>query len=252
MCGRFVGNYSVQDVLDDLQSVDDVQSAADGAHLHVDELVLPLFDGSGETGKSRWTSFNVAPSAVVPVVIRPPGDDGTLLLTAMQWGFFPSWSKESGKTRAMINARSETVLEKPMFRGDVAHHRCAVPMSGFYEWDRSDSRVKRPYFVTRSDRALMWCLGLWSTPRFMDGGHTFALLTRASQDRLASIHDRAPVQVNVRDACDWIISETPLLELCGDETQAPLQVQEVSTRVNQVRNNDATLLEPVTGGTLFE
>ena len=237
MCGRFVGNYSVEDILAD------IAAASPDVHLVVDDSVTPLFRHIPDSHDQSWNSFNVAPSTMVPVLVQPEDTTGALSFVAMQWGFVPTWSKDPGKAKPMINARSETVLEKPMFRQDVAHHRCAVPMRGFYEWERSEPRAKRPYFVERTDDTLMWCLGLWSAPRFLEGLGTFALLTRQSTGALAGIHDRAPVQVRVEDALDWIAPGSPPMELCDAEMQPTLVLREVSARVNSVRNNDPSLID---------
>ena len=265
MCGRFVGNYSINDLLGEIKSV------GDGVSMAIDNDVLSLFSpvrtvshttdvNSGETEEDgrdestdvrRWSNFNVAPSTRVPVLVLPPEEEHSYCLTAMTWGFVPSWSKEPRSGRAMINARSETVLEKPSFRSDIVVHRCLVPMSGFYEWDRTHG-TKRPYFVSRSDGRTMWCLGLWGSPSYGEGLGTCALLTRESSGRLAEIHDRAPVQTTIEDALDWLAPGPVPLELCDMEHQCTLVAHEVSPRVNSVRNNDASLLEHVEQTTLFD
>lgn len=185
--------------------------------------------------------YNVAPTRLVPVV-RLDGD--RIVVEAMRWGLVATWAKEPPTGQALVNARSETVHEKPTFRNLVTRHRCLVPMNGFYEWDRSDPRHKVPYFVPRLDGHLMMCLSLWSRPAVLDGLATCAVLTKQSGPDLAHIHDRSPVQVDPETAIGWLTGDEDVATVVG--MSAPrLGPRRVSDLVNSVRNNGPHLVDEV-------
>lgn len=231
MCGRFVGNFAVTDLLEEL--------SRDGG-LHG----LEVEDGV----PSEVTNFNTAPTTVWPIVVNTTG--GARLRMA-RWGLVPSWSKDPTVAAKMINARSETLTEKPSFRNLVPTHRAIVPLNGFYEWERSDPRNKRPFFVPRADGRTMWVAGLWTVSPALDGATTFTMITRPSLSDLASIHDRSPVQLEVSDAVDWLTAAAPPLHLLVLRNPPGLEPYEVDRRVNSVRNNSPDLLQPVAPDTLF-
>ncbi len=229
MCGRFVGSFSTQDILDELSD------AATGAGLRLD---LP------DPDSVLMRNFNVAPTTAVPVLRVV---DGAVVVDVVQWGLLPVWSKDASKASGMINARSETITEKPSFRGLVPGHRCIIPMSGFYEWDRTNPKAKVPYYVTRSDGRLMLGAGIWSDSPIIAAGRSCALITRDSVSDLSGIHDRSPVEFRAEEAIEWMMPGEPPLGLFSPDDQPRFRVQRVSTRVNSVRNNDASLIDAVDG-----
>lgn len=189
-----------------------------------------------------FANWNVAPTQMIPV-LRGGVDTGTVELEAMRWGLVPSWSKDPSKGAPLINARSETVTEKPSFRNLVSRHRCMIPMNGFYEWDRSDGRNKTPYFVSRTDGRLMWALGLWSRPGVLDGLATVTMLTCRSTGELAKIHDRSPLQVDVDVAFEWACAEIPPLDVLEEPPLSDVAPRRVDKAVNSIRNNGPHLLD---------
>jgi putative SOS response-associated peptidase YedK len=226
MCGRFVGVSDVGLLIEDLSE-------------HVSEHGLSLaFDSLPGNAESN---FNGAPTQLFPVLLAV---EGRVEAEVMQWGLVPSWSKDVTIASKLINARSETVTEKPSFRNLVKSHRCVVPMRGFYEWDRSDPKQKVPYFVERGDGHPMLAAGLWTSSSLL-GGSSFTMLTRESLDDLASIHHRSPVQLTSDDALSWMSQKDAPLELCSLDNPPRFRAYQVSTRVNSVRNNDSSLLEEV-------
>ncbi len=184
--------------------------------------------------------FNVAPTRLVPVV-RVDGDE--IIVEAMRWGLVPTWAKEPPKGQALVNARSETVREKPTFRNLVRGNRCLVPMNGFYEWDRSDPHHKKAYFVPRRDGHLMLCLSLWSRPSILDGLATCAVLTKESGADLSDIHDRSPVQVDATTAIGWLTGDEDVDTVVAAAAPS-LAPRRVSDSVNSVRNNGPHLIDP--------
>jgi len=194
-----------------------------------------------DDGQLFAPNYNTAPTHTVPILRH---EESVVVVDPMQWGLVPSWSKDPSIGSKMINARSETITEKPSFRQSVPGRRCIIPMSGFYEWDRTDPKRKVPYFVTREDGCLMLVAGIWTPSPALDGRHTFSLITRESVDDLSYIHSRSPVELYVEDALEWMCNPEPPLELFMPETQPRFVATKVSSRVNSVRNNDASLILP--------
>ena len=226
VCGRFVGSYSVLDVVEELQAA----ASAAGLMLDLPDTTLPLM-----------RNFNVAPTTAVPVLVEA---DGMLRAEVMQWGLVPSWSNDSRVGAKMINARAETVTEKVSFRTLVRGNRCIVVLNGFYEWQRSGDRPKVPYFVGREDSRLMLAAGVWTRSPIIDAGTSFAMLTRESIEDLSAIHHRTPVHLFADDAVEWMQGELPVEATLDAHRQPRLRCHEVSTDVNSVRNNREDLMTP--------
>ena len=225
MCGRFVGNFNTQEL------IDEIGDAVDAFGL---TLRVPDFDGP------LLQNFNVAPTHAVPI-LRVLGTE--VVVDVMRWGLIPIWAKDPGIGSKMINARSETITEKPSFKGLVPGHRCIIPMNGFYEWNRENPKSKIPYYVNRADGHLMLSAGIWSDSPIVDEARTFSLITRDSVSDLAAIHDRSPVEFSAQDAVEWMSATQAPLELFDPEHQPRFRTLRVSTRVNSVRNNDSDLLK---------
>ena len=226
MCGRFVGAFSAELLMEEMTE------ALSGAN-----MTFALVDD----GQLFAPNYNTAPTHTVPILRH---EESVVVVDPMQWGLVPSWSKDPSVGSKMINARSETITEKPSFRQSVPSRRCIIPMSGFYEWDRTDPKRKVPYFVTREDGCLMLVAGIWTPSPALDGRHTFSLITRESVDDLSYIHSRSPVELYVDDAVEWMCNPEPPLELFMPETQPRFVAAKVSSRVNSVRNNDSSLILP--------
>ncbi len=225
MCGRFVGAFKAELLKEEM--ADALSEARMTMVLAEDNLFAP--------------NYNTAPTHIVPILRHK---ESSVIVDPMQWGLVPSWSKDPTVGSKMINARSETITEKPSFRQSVPGRRCIIPMSGFYEWDRTDPKRKVPFFVTREDGRLMLVAGIWTPSPALDGRHTFSLITRESVDDLSHIHSRSPVEFHADDALEWMCNPVPPLELFEPEIQPRFVARKVSSRVNSVRNNDASLILP--------
>lgn len=144
--------------------------------------------------------YNIAPSQLIAAV-RHFGDENKLDL--LKWGLLPSWSKDQLHTP--INARSETVHEKPMFAHALKYSRCIIPTSGFYEWQASEG-AKQPYYIRMSNSGVMGFAGIWEKWKAEDGSEieTCCILTTASNDLMKSIHDRMPVILQAEDYDLWL------------------------------------------------
>ncbi|MFM7262898.1 MAG: SOS response-associated peptidase [Acidimicrobiales bacterium] len=231
MCGRFVGRFDTAELIAEMLAVDPA--------LQVE---------TDPDAPARTANFNTAPTQGCLLFTSEPG---TVTARTGLWGLVPPWAKDASGAARMINARSETITEKPSFRNLVPRHRAVVPMSGFYEWERSDPKVKKPFYVPRADGRTMWTAGLWTLSPALDGRVSFCIITRDSREDLATIHDRSPVQLTLDDALSWLCDESPPLGLLSLENPPLLAPYEVSRRVNSVRNNSADLLEPVEPESLF-
>jgi len=225
MCGRFVGAFSAELLMEEMAGALDAASMTFAADV----------DGS-----LFAANYNTAPTHTVPILRH---EESVVVIDPMQWGLVPAWSKDPSVGSKMINARSETITEKPSFRQSVPGRRCIIPMSGFYEWDRTDPKRKVPYFVTREDGRLMLVAGIWTASPALDGRHTFSLITRESVDDLSHIHSRSPVELHAEDALDWMCNPVPPLESFQPEIQPRFVARKVSTLVNSVRNNSQSLLD---------
>lgn len=182
--------------------------------------------------------YNIAPSERVSAIRKFP--DGSRQLSLLRWGLVPSWAKEP--PNALINARSETVNEKPSFRHAFKHNRCIIPASGFYEWRKIGSR-KTPYYIHMANHDPMAFAGIWDTWRSPEGEviETCAILTTRANELVAKLHDRMPVILPPESFDLWLDPDvhdlevlSPLLVPCPPEI---LAMHPVSMMVNKVGND---------------
>lgn len=147
--------------------------------------------------------YNVTPSQQAAVV-RNHGDHNRL--DYLKWGLVPTWSKDPGIGSHMINARCETVYEKPAFRHSIKYRRCIIPTSGFYEWQICGDHRKQPWFIRMADDSPMCLAGLWESWKAPDGSEleTFAVMTTAANKLVAPIHERMPVILHPDSFTFWL------------------------------------------------
>jgi putative SOS response-associated peptidase YedK len=207
------------------------------------ELARAVFEALREIGFDEFSEldihwWNIAPSQHVPVVRLDEG--GQRVISPAQWGFIPAWARELPKTRP-INARAETVSTSGMFRRSFQSSRCLLPADGFYEWQATGGKGKRPHFIHRRDDGLFAFAGIWDTWSSGDKPvKTCALLTTTPNKVMEPIHNRMPVILGVEDYERWLNPRTPAAELtallvpCADEV---LEAYPVSTVVNSPRND---------------
>ncbi|HEY2161277.1 MAG TPA: SOS response-associated peptidase [Solirubrobacteraceae bacterium] len=198
--------------------------------------------------------YNVAPADDVLAVTtdregRPRGE-------LLRWGLLPSWADSSDPRMKMINARVETVSERPAFRGAFERFRCLVVADGFYEWSRpADGGPKQAFHITRSDHELFAFAGLWSIWKGQSGDEgeqapirSCTILTTTPNSAVAPLHDRMPVILE-RDAEEaWLDAATPrelLLEMLAPLPSEETSVAPVGPAVNDARYDGPECLEPV-------
>jgi putative SOS response-associated peptidase YedK len=141
-----------------------------------------------------------------PMAIVRTGNDGQRHFALVRWGFVPSWAKEVQPGKPLINARSETVFEKPTFRNAIRRRRCLIPADGFYEWEGDVPGKKRPYYIHRPDHSLMAFGGIWEHWLAPDGSEleTAAIITTEANELVATIHPRSPLVIAPDDFELWL------------------------------------------------
>lgn len=154
----------------------------------------------------------VAPGQPIGVV-RQSGDTREFAL--VRWGFIPAWARQAPKGKPLINARSETVVEKPTFRASIRRRRCLIPADGFYEWQGSVPGRKQAFHVTRPNGAVFAFAGLWDHWLASDGSEieTAAILTTSANAKLMPIHHRMPVIVCADHYQAWLTQDERDLQL---------------------------------------
>ena len=203
--------------------------------------------------------YNIAPTQEVPVV-RLDSDSGDRKLSLVRWGLVPSWAKDPSIGNRMINARSETVAEKPSFRSAFRRRRCLVVADGYYEWKKTEDG-KQPYHIRMQDERPFAMAGLWETwhgppadgdaPQPASAGfESCTVITTQSNEVTAPIHDRMPVILHEQDWPRWLDVETDwpknqLLKLLEPWNGDDLTMQIVSKHVNNPRHEGAECLQLV-------
>lgn len=189
--------------------------------------------------------YNVAPTQSMPVVVR---EEDQNRLELMQWGLIPSWSKEPAG--GFINAKAETVAEKPSFKSAFLRRRCVVPASSFYEW-QAEGTSKQPYLIHVKDEPLFGFAGLWDAWRAPDGTelHSYTIITCPANRLLAPIHDRMPVILNRADEDIWLDPSLTDAEFLSGLLKAfpdsQIDAYRVSTAVNTPRNDSPEMTAPI-------
>jgi putative SOS response-associated peptidase YedK len=248
MCGRYASSRRPEDLIEEFEVVES-------------RVPVPLAP-----------DYNVAPTKeVYAVVERPPRkdpDDDSRTeepqrqLRVLRWGLVPSWAKDPTIGNRMINARMETVAEKPAFRRAFASRRCLLPADGYFEWYPTSEKTKagkprkQPFFIRPRDGGTLAMAGLyeiWRDPtrdeedpeRFR---WTCTVITTDAEDDLGRIHDRMPLMVERERWASWLdprAGQDDLLDLLTPAAPGRLEAYPVSTLVSNVRNNGPELLEPL-------
>ncbi len=193
-------------------------------------------------------NFNVAPGHIMPIIVE---EDGKPKLEMMKWGLVPVWAKDPNIGYKMINARSESIFEKPAWRSVILKKRCLIPANGFYEWKKfmtDEKERKQPFYIHPKQEEIFSFAGVWEAWRDSENNiwKTYSIITTEPNKEMSSIHDRMPVILHPEDEASWLESSRvtrdsiePLLRPLED---GALEMYKVSTDVNTVKNNDEHLL----------
>ncbi|MBA2956655.1 SOS response-associated peptidase [Nocardioides sp. MAH-18] len=241
MCGRYASSRRPEDLVDEFDIVES----------RIQDALAP--------------DYNVAPTKeVYAVVERPPSSDSPeppqRQLRVLTWGLVPSWAKDPGIGSRMINARMETVAEKPAYKRAFAKRRCLLPADGYFEWYPTEELTaagkprKQPFFIRPKDHGVLAMAGLyeiWRDPTKADDDPdrfrwTCTVITTDAEDAVGHIHDRMPLMVERERWSDWLDPRVGGdLDLLVPAAPGQLEAYPVSTLVSNVRNNGPELLEPL-------
>ncbi len=243
MCGRYASSRRPEDLIEEFEIVEN-------------RVATPL-----------EPDYNVAPTKeVYAVVERPPAKDSPeppeRQLRVLTWGLVPSWAKDPSIGNRMINARMETVAEKPAYKRAFAARRCLLPADGYFEWYPTEQKTKagkprkQPFFIRPRDEGTLAMAGLyeiWRDPTLDEDDParfrwTCTVITTDAEDDLGRIHDRMPLMVTPDRWGSWLdptTSRDALLDLLVPAAPGGLEAFPVSTLVSNVRNNGPELIEPL-------
>ncbi len=188
--------------------------------------------------------YNAAPTQELPVITG----DGHV--KRFRWGLIPFWAKESSIGNKMINARAETLIEKPSFRTAFLKRRCIIPVSGFYEWKAAE-KGKQPFFIYPSNEGIFAVAGIWdewSDPETKNVVHSFSIITTEPNELMQGIHNRMPAILRPEDRELWLSpSADPeeLLHALRPYPASDMTAYQVSTAVNSPRNDNKALIENI-------
>jgi putative SOS response-associated peptidase YedK len=212
------------------------------------EAAAALFGVSGSLPVEP--RYNIAPTQYIAAV--RDGEDRERELVMLRWGLVPSWAKDPSIGNRMINARAETVAEKPSFRAAYRRRRCVVLADGFYEW-RREGDAKTPYFISLASGGPFALAGLWENWHDKESDEsvqTTALITIEANDFMRPLHHRMPMILETAAANDWLGGDNTMLETAAANSP-PLRAWPVDRRVNNARNEGDELINP-DGATLSD
>ena len=194
--------------------------------------------------------YNIAPSQPVPIVCV--AENGHREMMLVRWGLIPGWVKDPDDFSTLINARVETVTEKPSFKNAIKHRRCLIPADGFYEWQGAKGH-KRPYFIKPEGGGPIAFAGIWEDWMGAEGSemYSMAILTQDSHGAVAKVHNRMPVIVDPAHFDDWLdcknVRAEEALKIIEGGGGVSFAVEEIDPRVNNPRNDEPSLQKPVQG-----
>ncbi len=208
------------------------------------DAMAQMFEAVPANDLPEVPSYNVCPTTQIHTVTSA---EGTRHLRPMRWGFLPHWYKTPSDGPLLINARAETIAEKPAFRAAAKARRCLVPASGFFEWTKDAEGTRYPWYITRADGAPLAFAGVWQDwTRGEDSLTTVAVVTTAANDSMGQIHHRMPV---VLEPADWPLwlgeaghGAAVLMRAAPEDA---LVFHRVDRAVNSNRASGPQLIEPI-------
>jgi len=220
MCGRFTTTIDLEEI----------------------KRVFKLSDASS----AYQPSYNTAPGQDIPIIV----EDHNRRLILSRWGLVPSWAKEPSIGNKLINARAESLHEKPSFRQAFRYRRCIIPADSFYEWDKR-GKEKKPYRCLPKDKSILALAGLWEiwSPSPELRLHSCTIITVPANSLLEPLHDRMPAILEPEELDLWLdpALQNPyqLATLLKPYPADLLEIYPVSTLVNSPRNNTPQVIEPL-------
>lgn len=188
--------------------------------------------------------YNIAPTQPIAAILKHP-DDPERHFQLLKWGLIPSWSKDPSIGNRLINARGETVSEKPSFRAAFKRRRCLIPTTGFYEWQKHQDG-KQPFYIRLQSQQPFAFAGLWET---WEDISTATIITTSANDQLEPIHNRMPVILNSEDYDTWLDPDNQdkaeLQSLLKPFPAEAVEAYPVSTHVNKPANDSSECIAPM-------
>jgi putative SOS response-associated peptidase YedK len=198
----------------------------------------------GPAGINLAPRWNIAPTTACLVLRRAA--DGSRRFDMLRWGLVPSWARDTSGASRMINARGETVAEKPAYRDALRRRRCLVPADGFYEWPES-GEDRRPVLFKRADGLPFAFAGLWDTWRPPEGGDlltSFTIVNTEARGAMRAYHHRVPIVLDAAAQDRWLASDVDPMPIVRDAPFEDFAATRVGSRVNNVRNDDPDCAAP--------
>ena len=179
-------------------------------------------------------NYNIAPTQQHPIIIQ---DNDKRIIKKMNWGLIPNWEKDQSFASKMINARQETLSEKPAFRDLINSKRCLIPIDGYYEWKNIDGQ-KQPFYIFNVNHKLFCLAGLWSSWKKSSGDvlNSYTVITTKADNKLNHIHHRMPV-IQTEKTNDWLDTSHKYNEFNFTNIETNLEFYPVSPIVNSFQNN---------------
>jgi len=211
----------------------------------MESIIEELAIEEWQNPENYFPSYNIAPTQDTPVIIF----NKKRRVKSMRWGLIPSWAKDQSIASRLINARSETILEKPSFKNLVPKQRCIVIADGYYEWKKSSGK-SRPYYISHKENKLLPMAGLWDRWNNRQGQYisTYTVITTRPAENISHIHNRMPVILNEKDINPWLNTVDTSLGDCMNllkPLENDLNSFEVSSFVNSALNNSSRCVEPL-------
>jgi putative SOS response-associated peptidase YedK len=208
------------------------------------EAMAQIFEAVPGNDLPELPNFNVCPTNAVHTV---RSSDGTRSLSAMRWGFIPHWYKTPGDGPLLINARAETIAEKPAFRAACRERRCLIPASGFYEWTKGNDNARLPWYIQPDKDDCLAFAGIWQDWEH-DGEmlRTCAIVTTAAAGEMTQIHHRMPVILAASDWALWLGEDgRGAARLMQPAPEGTLRFHRVDREVNSNRASGPQLIDPI-------
>ncbi|MCM3173272.1 SOS response-associated peptidase [Paenibacillus sp. MER 99-2] len=210
------------------------------------EDIMERYMASIAEGFEYKPNYNAAPMQYIPTII---GSSKGNRLGSLRWGLVPSWAKDDKIGSKMINARADTLAEKPAYKRLISSKRCIVPCNGFYEWKKEGSS-KQPMRILMKDNSIFSLAGLYDTWIDQDGNKlsTCTIITTEPNNLMADIHDRMPVILRSQDEAEWLNKDSnkdSILGLLRPYDAAEMSAYKVDSAVGNVRNNNEGLIKEV-------
>ncbi|MFW2542135.1 SOS response-associated peptidase [Primorskyibacter sp. 2E107] len=208
------------------------------------DAMAQLFEAVPANDLPPVPNYNVCPTVQIHTILT---DGAARRLTAMRWGFLPHWYKATNGGPLLINARAETIAEKPAFKAACRERRCLIPASGFYEWTKDEDGNRLPWYIQPSGEGPLVFAGVWQDwERDGEAHRTCAIVTCAANDHVSKIHHRMPVILSPEDWAKWLGEDGKgAASLMVPAAEGTLTFHRVDTAVNSNRASGEALIEPI-------